>query len=215
MKKYLVMLMVLALASIPCVAAQTASPRISPMWPVMVESSYIFDVWAQNADVYNVRVLFVITEECLDGMADGTVVTVNGETITKTEFAVNGIESGEVPPSAGAPYQASSLKDHIDEGLAVPLGSDDTIYWAISTVVFPVLTGTHDTLDVELTSSSPRMLVYLMGNLENDPGMILDTRTPPTNPGFMVPEVAIGSIMAVAAMFTALSLYTYKRKQKI
>lgn len=214
MKKYLVMLMVLALASIPCVAAQTASPRISPMWPVMVESTYTFDIWAQNAEVYDVKVLLVITEECYNGMADGTVVTLNGMPVLKSEFTGVTLNSADVPDTASAPYQAAALKDHLDEGLTVPLGADDTIYWALSGEITPLLTSTPQTLAVELSSSSPRMLVYLMGDLVDAMNQ-LNTRTPPTNPGFMVPEVAIGSIMAVAAMFTALSLYTYKRKQKI
>ena len=211
MKKYLMLLMVIVLISIPGVMAQAASPRISPMWTVMVESSYTFDVWAQNADVYDTQVLLVITQECLDGMADGNVITVNGNPITKAAFEANEVTSGDVPPTATQPYQASSLKDHIDYNLAVPLGQADKIYWALSDVVFDPLTTTEE-LTVELDSSAPRMLVYLMGNTVDDSGS-LDTRTPPTNPGFMVPEVTIGSIMAVAAMFTALGLYTYKRKQ--
>lgn len=210
--------MVLSLSSITCVAAKAASPRISPQWSVMVGTSYTFDVWAQNADVYDVQVLLVITQECFDGMADGTVVTLNGIPVAKSDFTEEMVNSANVPPSAAVPYQASSLKDHIDEGLSVPLGSEDSIYWALSPVVFPLLEETHPTptyydLDVELYSSEPRMLVYLMGDLEDGMGL-LDTRTPPTNPGFMVPEIAIGSVMAVAAMFTALGLYTYQKKQK-
>ena len=208
--------MVLSLISIPCVMAQTASPRISPYWTVMVESPYTFDVWAQNADVYDLQVLLVITQECWAGMPahPTTAVTVDGATgdiLTKDDFI--DVKSGDVPPSANNPYQAAALKDHLDYGLADPLDSDDKIYWALSEVVFDPLTATHQDLDVTLDSTEPRMTIYLIGNTQDNSGL-LDTRTPPTNPGFMVPEIAIGSIMAVASMFTALGLYAYKKKHK-
>jgi len=214
MKKYIMLFMVLSLVAIPCVMANgAASPRISPQWPVMVESPYTFDVWAQTGDVYNVQVLLVVTQECYDGMPNsGDVVTVDGSGVTKAAFTGVTLNSADVPPTAGAPYQAAALKDHLDYNLAVPLGASDTIYWALSDVVFNPLTATHEDLDVTLDSTEPRMLVYLMGNTQEDSGL-LDTRTPPTNPGFVVPEVAIGSIMAVAAMFAALGLYAYKKKQ--
>lgn len=213
MKKYLVLLMVLSLVTIPCVMANgAASPRISPQWPVMVESPYTFDVWAQTGDVYDVQVLLVVTQECYDGMpSSGDVVTVDGSGVTKAAFTGVTLNSADVPPTAGAPYKAASLKDHLDYGLAVPLGASDTIYWALSPVVFDPLTATHQDLTVTLDSTDPRMLVYLMGNTEDGSGL-LDTRTPPTNPGFMIPEVAIGTIMTVAAMFTALGLFAYKKK---
>jgi hypothetical protein len=217
MKKYLLLLMALVLISIPGVMAQAASPRISPMWPVMVESSYSFDVWAQNADVYDCKVLFVVTQECYDAMplAPTTAVTANAATLTKDDFTSASLNSDKIPPASINGYTVASLKDHIDEGLTVPLGANDTIYWALSDVVFDPLTAPNtnpEQLDVTLDSSAPRMLVYLMGNLVDNSGE-LDTRTPPTNPGFMVPEITLGSVMAVASMFTALGLYTYKRKQ--
>lgn len=217
MKKYVMLFMVLLLISIPCVMANgTASPRISPLWPIMVESPYTFDVWAQTGDVYDVQVLLVITQECHDGMPDAptTAVTVDGatgDTLTKGDFTGVTLNSANVPPTTGAPYAAASLKSHLSYDLAPPLGAGDTIYWALSDVVFDPLTGTHQDLDVTLDSTEPRMLIYLMGNTEDNSGL-LDTRTPPTNPGFMIPEVAIGSIMAVAAMFTALGLFAYKKK---
>ena len=55
------------------------------------------------------------------------------------------------------------------------------------------------------------MTIYLIGNTVDNSGL-LDTRTPPTNPGFMVPEVTIGSIMVVASMFTALGLFAYRKR---
>ena len=218
LKKYVMLVTVLLLISIPCVVADagTGGLRISPAWPVMVGTSYTFDVWAQTGDVYDVQVLCVITQECYDGMPDHptTAVTVDGatgDTLTKDDFNDVTLNSADVPPGATAPYQAASLKDHLDYGLAVPLGAGDTIYCALSEVVFDPLTGTHQDLDVTLDSTEPRMLVYLIGNAVDNSGA-LDVRVPPTNPGFVIPEVAIGSIMAAAAMFAALGLFVYKRK---
>ena len=214
MRKYLLAIIGVLLISIPCVMAQAASPRISPMWTVMVESPYTFDVWAQNAPVYDCEVLLVVTQECYDGMPATDAVTVNGITLDKNAFTASQLNSANVPPTAGAPYETSTLKSHISYGLDVPLGADDTIYWALSGVVFDPLDAPFDepeALEVTLDSSNPRMLIYLIGNTVDNSGA-LDTRTPPTNPGFMVPEIALGSVMAVAAMFVALGLFAYKKK---
>ena len=212
MKKYMILGMVLLLISVPIVAAQTGGLRISPQWSVMVAPEYTFEVWCQTGTAYDVQVLLVITEDCYNGMDPGNVVTVDAVTpITKADFTAVSLNSLKVPPSSTDGYTVASLKDHIDEGLATPLTSTDTIYWALSVEVFASLTGTKQPLYIKLDSTAPRMLVYLMGNLENGSGN-LDIRVPPTNPGFMVPEVVIGSIMAVAAMFTALGLYAYKKK---
>jgi hypothetical protein len=46
-----------------------------------------------------------------------------------------------------------------------------------------------------------------VGPIKNDPGPTIRARS-----AFVIPEVAIGSMMAVAAMFTALGLFAYKKK---
>ena len=218
MKKYLMVILGALLISVPCVMAGAASPRISPLWPVMVESPYTFDVWAQTGDVYDLQVLLVVTQACYEGMPDAPTiaVTVEGatsDTLLKTDFSPESLNSVKLPPSSINGYTVASLKDHIDEGLADALGADDTIYWALTDVVFDPLTATVDELDVTLDSSEPRMLVYLMGNTVDGSGE-LDTRTPPTNPGFMVPEITAGSIMAIATMFTALGLFALRKRKK-
>jgi hypothetical protein len=223
MKKYLMLFTVLLLISFPCVMAGTGGLRISPTWPVMVESPSDFTVWAQSADAYDVNVLLVTTEECYNQFADAqnvvATVAAPGITIgfTKNAFDPATDNSEKVPLDAteGAAYTVASLKDHLDEGLSTPLGSGDTIYWAIAPLSVPdfdPLTTTPVTITVsEEGCSSPRMLIYLLGKSE-DGAELLDMNVPPTIPGFMVPEVAIGSIAAVASMFTALGLYAYKKK---
>jgi hypothetical protein len=76
---------------------------------------------------------------------------------------------------------------------------------------FDPLTSDAKEITITLDSSEPRMLVYLMGKSEDD-AALFDVRVPPTNPGFVIPEVAIGSIMTAVAMFAALGLFAYKRK---
>jgi len=157
-------------------------------------------------------------------MADtGPVVSFTGTGIADfgvmkavfTGNAVTGMGGVYVPPSGatnGARYTVASLKDHLDYGRSEPLESGDTIYWCLtSIIVFDELGETPETITVTLNSGDPRMLIYLMGKSE-DGADLLDMAIPLTMAGFMVPEVAIGSIMAVASMFTALGLFAYKKK---
>ena len=70
---------------------------------------------------------------------------------------------------------------------------------------------------VTLDSSAPRMLVYMQGSSKDESISTADhydLKVPPTIPGFVVPEVAVGTVMAVASMFTALGLFAYKKRQK-
>ena len=139
MKKYIMAIIGLLLISVPAVMAQAASPRISPMWTVMVESPYTFDVWAQNAPVYDVQVLLVVTEACYNEMPDApadAVIVDSVTALTKDDFTAVTLNSADVPPGAVAPYQAAALKDHLDYGLGYDLSSTDTIYWALSEPVF-------------------------------------------------------------------------------
>jgi len=183
LKKYFILSMIILMFSFPVVMAQTGGLRIDPAWPVMVESEHTFDVWCQTGTAYDVQVLLVVTQECYDGMpATGAVVDVDAVTsLEKSDFTGVSLNSLTVPTLSTNGYTVASLKDHLDEGLATALTSTDTIYYALSNEVFASLTGTKQSLYVKLYSSTPRMLVYLMGNLVDGSGN-LDTRVPPTNP---------------------------------
>jgi hypothetical protein len=214
--------------------AGTGGLRINPTWPVMVSSPSDFTVWAQSADAYDVHVLLVTTAECYNEFAIAPQVVAmvdypaGGCSIgfTKNSFTAATTNSEKIPNTSGVPdategaaYTVASLKDHLDEGLSTPLGSGDTIYWAIGSLGalcsdFDPLTTTPVTITVdERGCSNPRMLIYLLGRSEEG-AELLDMNVPPTNPGFMVPEIAVGSVMAVASMFAALGLYVHKKKQK-
>jgi hypothetical protein len=225
LKKLIIVSVVLLLISFPAVMAQTGGLRISPQWPVMVESPADFQVWAQSADSYDVNVLLVTTEECYNGFPDPPTSAVTVEYpagsltvgILKTAFTGVTLNSEIVPPTGttpGAGYTVASLKDHLDYGLSTPLGPDDMIYWAIAPLAHPdfdPLTTTPLNITVTVDSDNTRMLVYLLGKSE-DGATLFDMNVPPTNPGFVVPEIAFGSIMAAATMFTALGLFAYKKK---
>jgi hypothetical protein len=214
MKKYGILFMALLLVSVPCVMAGTGGLRISETWPVMVESPSTFTVWAQSAEAYDVNILLVITQECLDNMGSGVTLNFGSTPITVTSFEA--ADDQFVPESGttnGARYTVASLKDHLDYGLPEPLDKDDTIYFALVPLVGFTNPLTTDPVEIEISldSTSPRMLIYLLGKSTSDCDL-LDMKVPPTIPGFMVPEVAIGSIMTVSTMFAALGLFAYRKK---
>ncbi len=226
MKKYMMLGMVLLLISIPCVmAVGTGLLKITPNYPTTSPSPTDFTVWCNSGSSYDVEILLVVTEDCWSNMIDSGAVTVKHEGLIIASFdpghftPVTGTGGVYVPPSGasnGARYTVASLKDHLDYGMSEPLDSEATIYWAMAPLLttgddFDPLGESPEVLTITLNSGEPRMLVYLMGKSENN-GELLDMSIPPTMAGFMVPEVAIGSIMAVASMFTALGLYTYKKK---
>jgi hypothetical protein len=226
LKKYLVFGLILVLTLIPLAYAGIGGLRISPQWPVMVESPADFTVWAQSADSYDVNILLVATEECYDGFPDFPAIAVTVEypagsltvEITKDDFDDVSRNGQKVPEgtTSGAGYTVASLKDHLDYGLSTPLGSRDTIYYATALLDhrdFDPLTSTPRNIIVTVNSDKTRMLVYLLGKSENG-DKLFSMRVPPTNAGFVVPEIIFGSIMAATTMFTALGLYIYMKKRK-
>lgn len=219
MKKFVALVIILMFTLIPLAYAGNGGLKISPEWPVMVESPYTFTVWAKSASSWDITVLLVVTKDCWEGMPDAPKVAVNIENVdvqfAKSDFdpIISGYVPTVPPATSGSRYQVSSLKDHLDQGLAIALTSTDTIYWSNKSIAqFDPLTTTPQQLDIKLYSSAPRMLIYLMGSSVNDSGT-LDMRVPPTPAGFVIPEIALGSLMAIASMFTALGLYVYKKNK--
>jgi len=102
-----------------------------------------------------------------------------------------------IPPEVnifGKIYEASSLASHLDSG-------EDTIWYCY--IDIPVNddkifdTDEYVKLTVTVPSTSPRVLVYVFGD---------ESKVPNSRPGFVIPEFALGTIMAVASMMAALSL---------
>lgn len=209
----LITLMALLSVSTPVFAVATGGLRIEPDQTVAtLESPATFEVSAQSADSYDVNFLLVVTVECYDGMPEGPAiaaeVTYLGTTIEfmKSDFVV--ASSGFVPPSGtteGARYTVALLKDHID--------TEGSVYWAMKPMGhadFDPLTTTEREITVTLDSSDPRMLVYLQGKSVND-ATLFDMKVPPTIPGFVIPEIPLGTIMGLATMLAAFAIFAKRQ----
>ncbi|MHC4690133.1 MAG: hypothetical protein ACYS5F_10915 [Planctomycetota bacterium] len=208
----LVIIMALLSVSTPVFAVATGGLRIDPDQTVAtLETPATFEVSAQSADSYDVNFLLVVTVECYVGMPGGPAIAAEvaygGTTIefTKSDFVE--ASSGFVPPTGttpGARYTVASLKDHID--------TEGSVYWAMKPMGhadFDPLTTTEREITVTLDSSDPRMLVYLQGKSVND-ATLFDMKVPPTTPGFVIPEIPLGTIMVLASMIAALAIYAKK-----
>ena len=219
-KKFILLFVSLLLISFPCVMAGTGSLRISPEWPTMVASPADFSVWCQSGTSYDVEILLVMTESCWNSLPDTNAVVIanSGPNVifNKADFTgVSGSGGVYVPPSGttnGARYTVASLKDHLDLGLTEPLESDDVIYWAMKPI-FASLGETKEDITITLDSTSPRMLVYLMGK-SVDNADLFDMRIPPTPAGFVIPETPIGTLGSISAAVIALALILRKKAQK-
>jgi hypothetical protein len=220
LKKYAIatLFLFLFLAAVPFVMANGPDLlRIDPYWPTAVNSPAEFEVWCNQGVSYDVKIHLVVTEDCYASMAatDAVVVEYEGSPIAefdKGDFAGVTLNSDRSPPGVG--YTVASLKDHIDEGLSVPLGSSDTIYWAwkpLADAAFDPLGETHEEITVTVNAGEIRMLVHLFGNSEDNSGEF-DMRVPTTPSGFVIPEVA--TILLAGASFAGFGLYAIKRKRK-
>jgi hypothetical protein len=146
-----------------------------------------------------------MTDACYAGLVDVTITWDGGSaTIPKGALWHNETVNGVKVPTGttnGAAYTVASLKDH--------LNTSGQIWWTLVDLWDGILDGTKKTITVTLTSTNAEMLVYIMGSSE---GEVIDTRVPPTIPGFVVPEVPIGSISTILAMMGA--LYSQRRSKR-
>jgi hypothetical protein len=211
--KYIMNLMAILLVSsfIVSVFAGTGSLRIDPPLPYMNESPAEFDIWVQGVDTaYEPIILLVMTDSCMDGLSEDPMVKWNdgADSVTLdswTEETTNGVK---VPPGAsnGAAYTVASLKDHLD--------TSESIHWATALILDgPIVPGETYKITVYMESDDPRMLVYVLGKSEGSSKY--DMSVPPTIPGFVVPEVPIGTILALVTMVGAAAIYKYKKDPQL
>lgn len=194
--------------AISSVSAPTGTVRIDPTLPLMIGSPADFEVWVQGAGdpTFDPHILLVMTEECKLGLAHDVVVTWDGGSLTIVidDF----VEAGDkyVPMSGatnGARYTVASLKDHI--------GTEGPVFYAMGSILEgPLHNSPRAAFTVTINSTSPRMLVYVMGKMDAA-GDLFDTRVPPTIPGFVVPEV--GTLLLTLAPLGAFGLYAFKRRR--
>ena len=195
------------LVGTPVLAGGQGQIRIEPHAfdppdPVTVESPATFEITVVEHTAYNPQLLLVTTGACLDGLGGGEIIVSwdwMGPYYTPVGLpagAFTDIDKGWVPPDDagfGKIYQAKSLRSHLGV-------EDEFIYYAY--VDMPVdddEIAEGDSYEVTITvpSTSPRVLVYAFG---------ICSKVPPTRPGFIIPEFAIGTIAALGSMVAALFL---------
>jgi len=201
---------------ITVVYAGTGGIRIDPPLPTGTESPASFNIWVQGKDEANdPHILLVITESCYQGLSDIEDVVVSWPTLQSvnivkpTDWTMETVNSVKVPPgtTSGAGYTVASLKDHLD--------TTGPIYYAIKPILGEALGKDPVPIGVTCPSSDPKMLVYVLGKSESTEAggetTLFDMKVPPTIPGFVVPEIPLGTISALATMMGA--LYTKLRNK--
>ena len=208
------LILVIALVAMPMVSAETSNLRIDPALPAMVSSPADFETWAQSGSANDPHIFLVITKACYDGLTGNVAVKWAGGSVTvqETEWTQETDDGHKVPPgtTSGAAYTVSSLKGH--------LTTADPVYWVFKPFLGgQTLTQTHASFNVTLASTSPKMLVYVLGKSGSaDTGAsaasnLFDERVPPTTPGLVVPELV--PVLLASSSFAALGLYAVKRRR--
>lgn len=209
-----VLLITLALAIAPVLAATI---RIEPHGsyfglPIMLTSPatfYINVTGAADNPTTDPHIFLVMTETSFNSLTGNVVVNWTGgspTSVTITTWTKETINSVKVPPGAdnGNGYLVSALQDHLD--------TDEPIYWAFEPFLGGAsITETPKAFTVTLPATAPRMAVYALGKVGDTE--LFNNRSPPTQPGFVVPELA--PILLAIASFGAFALYAVKRKKAI
>ena len=183
-------------------SAGTGGIRIDPPLPEGSESPATFKIWVQGKSTANdIHIFLVMTEACYDAFSGDVEVSWDGDSITipkGNDWTKETVNSVKVPPgtTSGAGYTVASLKDHLD--------TTGPIYWAFADLWDDGLGPDKETITVTLPSTDPNMLVYILG--KSGKSCLFDMRVPPTIPGFVVPEVPIGTAATILAMAAALLL---------
>ena len=182
-----------------------------PPDPITVTSPATFTITVEEHTAIDPQILLVVSEPCYDGgpAPPDPFITIFREwapyhpetALTKDDF--DWIDKGWVPPEPdgyGKLYQARSLRDH----LGVP--EDEGIWYAyVDMCVEEIKEGDSYEITVTVYSSSVRCLVYAFG---------VESKVPPTRPGFIIPEFTFGTVTALVSMISALFLIKRYRLSK-
>ena len=214
MKKLFVPLMIIAMLALTVSPVLAAGIRIDPHGSyyglaVMQESPATFHVYLQTGDSYDPHIFLVMPESTYDDLT--TPVTVEwpggpGPVTVSAPWTQETDNSVKVPPgcASGSDYTVAALKDHLQ--------TSEPIRWAfVSFLEGPIPDSPGSEFTVTMTSavSDPRMVVYVLAKAEG--GGLFSNSVPPTQPGFVVPELA--TVLMAAASFSALGVYALKRKR--
>lgn len=209
----IVVMIALALTIGPVLAATIRLEPHGSYWGVstMLSSPATFyvNVTAGGNPTTDPHIFLVMTETCYNGLTGNVVVNwTDGSptSVTITTWHKETDNSVKVPPgtTSGTGYTVAALRDHLQ--------TTEAIYWAFEPILGgAVLTLTPIPFTVTLPSSHAQMAVYVMGKTGDS--TLFNNRTPPTQPGFVVPE--LGPILLALASFSALALYAVKRKKAL
>lgn len=208
-----VMLIALAIAIGPVLAATI---RVEPHGsyfglPIMLSSPATFNVTvvggADNPTT-DPHIFLVMTETSYNSLIGNVVVNWTGGSptmVTMTPWTKESDNSVKVPPGSdsGTGYTVALLRDH--------LNTTEPIYWAFE----PFLGGMNITeipieFTVTLPATEPRMAVYALGKTGDSE--LFNNRSPPTQPGFVIPE--LGTVLLAASSFAAFALFALRRKRQ-
>jgi hypothetical protein len=181
--------------------------------PIMLSSPATFSVYIQSGlNAADPHIFLVMTESSYKGLTGNVKVnwTIT-DSVTITTWHKETVNSKKVPPdtTSGVGYTVASLRDH--------LNTTEPIYWAFEPFLSGPITKTPTMFTVTLPSTAPRMLVYALGKSYCVGSIaacqpLFNNRVPPTQPGFVVPELV--PVLLLLAPFSALALYTIKRRRQ-
>ncbi len=176
--------------------------------PIMLTSPATFNVTVTPGagnPTTDPHIFLVQTETSFNSMTGNVVVNWSGGSVTVTTWHLETNNAVKVPPGtdSGTGYTVAALRDH--------LNTTEPIYWAFESFLNGDITTTPTEFTVTLPATQPRMAVYVLGKL---PGSAeFDNRSPPTQPGFVVPEPA--TLVATTLSIVALVGYAAIRRRRI
>lgn len=179
--------------------------------PTMLSSPATFNVTVTGgADnpTTDPHIFLVMTETSYNSLTGNVVVDWTGGSptmVAMTPWTKETDNSVKIPPGThpGTGYTVALLRDH--------LNTTESIYWAFE----PFLGGMNITeipieFTVTLPATEPRMIVYVLGKTGDSE--LFNNRSPPTQPGFVVPELGTG--LLAASSFVAFALFALKRRRQ-
>ncbi|MBX5327645.1 MAG: hypothetical protein ACQXXH_01535 [Candidatus Bathyarchaeia archaeon] len=214
MKKIITLTAIIALTLTAFPLAYAPSQSIiviAPQWPLAVSTPATFSISTTPAadPTYDPWFLLAMTVQCYDGLTNVVIEDSDGNTVTftKSDFT---LLTGDPPPQI--PDSSISERQYTRANLADHLGVTGDVYWAMKP--FPPGTILHETAQsftVTVHSTAPCMTLYVLGK-STPTAPKFDRWVPPTNPGFVVPE--LGTILLAMASFGALALFAAAKRKK-
>ena len=228
------MTLLLVMAAVPIVAADTGSAHTIKIWPVGTTSetgrpiitftpTTLFILHTGQGPIKNVWLLIAINEPTYDNL---NMITINGtEFLNKTDFTIlanSWIPLGPANSTTGYPgttwhYMASGLRGAMNE-------TNKIVYWTIK-YFLPEITTIPQTFTVAVELTAPanlKALILGLGRYDDPPNniesSILQTDSPfnrftsYSKSTLVVPEIATLALMA--SPFAGLGLYAIRRRRK-